>query len=266
LEHIAYPITTIATFDCGISSNENINIYNLLQGAQSAVKYGSGNYVIHSLGIATTLDPYLILKCLLVRSTSFLPVSSEQILQLTVRLSKEGHLRMLFEEVMQTLVNAALLTLPLAGLQALYVFGRRQPEINWPEFLQHLPQIHTLCFDLGLPTKLMNVLVKGIEKTTKSAGPVTPTLPHLRSLWLRSVDFKSPPRQLQSLLGLLRFHAYVGSAVKDLHLKNCWSLSKEDVEKIKELVHDVDWDEVEQEEFDDYIECGRDFEGISDSD
>jgi hypothetical protein len=109
------------------------------------------------------------------------------------------------------------------------------------------------------------VLAEGTKKTMESAEPVTLLLPHLRSLWFKCVSFRDNTQT--RLLACLRSRFQVGSAIRDLHLEDCWNIYEQDVEEMKAPVYHVDWDEIEQAEEDYYSpETGCDFEGIDDSD
>jgi hypothetical protein len=95
----------------------------------------------------------------------------------------------------------------------------------------------------SFPSGLMKFLS---QNENENPRPRPLSLAHLRSLWLTGTSFSG--KSLQSLLVCLHSRAHAGLVIQELHLKDCWYLYEQDVEKMKGLVHDVDWDEVEQEE------------------
>ena len=227
LEHIAYPITTIATLNCETSSRESHSLSHFLPIAQSAFEYERDDHIIHSLSFAEAFGCF-VLKCLVVhRSSTPLPSQNPQ---LVVVLS---HHQIPFSE----LVRSTVATLPLADVQALDLSILWRSQINWSEFFQHLPKITIIYVHRYFPAGLMEILSQELG---------TFLLPHLRSLWLTAVHFSGD--NLQFLLACLQFRAQVGIAIQELHLRDCWDLYGADVERMKKHVHDVDWDRVEQQE------------------
>ena len=253
LKHITYPITTIATFNCD-TLRENLPFTHFIQTAHSAIKYERDNHIIHSLCYAETFRCFVLKFFVVCRSSTPLP---DQKPQFNVSRSRHDDPQIPFTEFIHSSVAA----LSLVEVQALYLSMLRcsSAQINWSEIFQLLPKISALYLR-NFPSGLMEILSQNKNETTR---PRPLSLAHLRSLWLTGTYFSR--ESLQSLLACLQSRAQVGLAIQELHLKDCWYLYEQDVEEMKGLVHDVDWDEVEQEE-DEYPECGRDFEGIYYSD
>jgi hypothetical protein len=152
LAQIAYPIATIATFKCEMTSRDNPNFYNFLQRAHSAIRYGCGDHIIQSLGIANTYHCLILQSSVVCHSSA--PVPSQQLPNFNVVLSRDDYRRIPVTEFM----HAVVATLPLAEVQILYVSGLWQSDIDWSEFFQHLPLIHTIHFRQVFSPELMDVL------------------------------------------------------------------------------------------------------------
>ena len=114
--------------------------------------------------------------------------------------------------------------------------------------------------------QIVEVMSKDGRKTEEFGQREPHILPRLRSMWFEGVEFWVHSSRSEGLLEFLcsRVEFRPESAIQELHLKDCWYLYERDVDRMKEAVHKVEWDEVEQEEWD-YPETGADFEGIYDS-
>jgi hypothetical protein len=92
LEQIAYPIATIANFECEVSSGENSGVYEFLQAAQSAVSSGGGDPIVQSFTVEA-VKGRCILQCVVVHPSSITYDSVEDIPQLCVTLSPKRRFR-----------------------------------------------------------------------------------------------------------------------------------------------------------------------------
>ena len=251
LKHITYPITTIATFNCD-PSRESLPFTHFLQTAHSAIKCERDDHIIHSLHFKETSRRFVMKFWVVRRSSTPLP---RQDPQLSVSMRRNYDRQIPFTEF----VHSAVAARSLVEVRALCL-SMLWSQINWSGFFQHLPKISALHLGGDFPSGLIEFLSRNENENPR---PRPLSLVHLRGLWLTGTDFSRG--SLQSLLACLQSRAQVGLAIQEIHLKDCWYLWEKDVERMKGLVHDVDWDEVEQEQ-EEYRECSRDFEGIPDSD
>jgi hypothetical protein len=168
-------------------------------------------------------------------------------------------------------MHAAVVNLPFDGVQTLWIGATQDVDIDWSEFLKHVGETHTIHFLRTFPSEVVEIMSKDGRKTEEFGQRESRVLPRLRSMWFEGVEFRTTfgvhSSGSESLLKFLRSRIEFGpeSAIQELHLKDCWYLYEHDVGRMKEVVHKVEWDEVEQEE-EGYPETGADFEGIYDSD
>src|SRR3984957_12398934 len=243
LNHITYPITTIATFNCDTFSRESLPLTHFLQTAHSAIIYKRDDHIVHSLGYEANSDRFFLTFLVVRRSSTPFP---HQKPQLSVSIRRN------VDHLITKFVHPAVATLSLVEVQALYLSIPWCFQINWSEFIQRLPKISALHLGRDFPSGFMKILS---QNENENPRPRPLPLAHLRGLWLTGTHFYR--ESVRSLLACLQSRAQVGLAIQELHLKDCWYLFKHDVEQMKGFVHDVDWDEVEQVE---YPESGRDFE------
>jgi hypothetical protein len=254
LYHLAYPTDTIATFNCRTSPRDNFG--HLLHGA---VTCGREHQVIRNMAIKTSRFQ-LTLRCHLVPRSSHSRGAApcDEHPQLNVVLKRTEYDGPTFKDCM----NAAVVNLPVDGVQTLWIGATHDVDIDWSEFLKHVGETHTIHFLRTFPPEVVEVMNKDGRKTEEFGQREPHVLPRLRSMWFEGVNsFGS-----EGLLKFLRSRIELGpeSAIQELHLKDCWYLYQHDVDRMKEVVHKVEWDEVEQEE-EEYHETGADFEGIYDS-
>ena len=265
LYYLSYPTDTIATFNCQTSPRDNFG--HLLYETQCAVARGREHQVIRDVGIKTWCSQ-LMLQCYLVpRSSRSLRASPcDEHPQLNVVLKRTRYDGPTFKDCM----HAAVVNLPFDGVQTLCIEAIDDVNIDWSEFLKLVGETHTIHFLRRFPPEVVEVMGKDGRKTEEFEQRRPHVLPRLRSMWFEGVDFRMAFRVHSSgsegLLKFLRSRIEFSpeSAIQELHLKNCWYLYECDVDRMKEVVHKVEWDEVEQEE-EEYSETGADFEGIDDS-
>ena len=268
LNHLAYPTDTIATFNCRTSPRDNFG--HLLYGTQCAVTCGREHQVIRDMAIKSSRFQ-LTLRCHLVprSSHSVKAAPCDEHPQLNVVLKRTQYDGPTFKDCM----HAAVVNLPFDGVQTLWIGATDDVNIDWSEFLEHVGETHTIHFLRTFPpeiVKVMTLMSKDGRKTEEFRQRKPHVLPHLRSMWFEGVEFRMDfgvhSSRSEDLLKFL--HSCIEfrpeSTIQELHLKHCWYLYKHDVDRMKEVVHKVEWDEVEQEE-EEYPETGADFEGIDDS-
>jgi hypothetical protein len=167
-------------------------------------------------------------------------------------------------------MHAAVVNLLFDGVQTLWIGATDDVNIDWSEFLKHVGETHTIHCLRTFPPEVVEVMSKDGRKTEEFGQREPHVLPRLRSMWFEGVDFRMAfgvnSSGSEGLLKFLRSRIEFKpeSAIQELHLKDCWYLYECDVDRMKEVVHKVEWDEVEQEE-EEYGETGADFEGIYDS-
>ena len=255
LKQLCYAPATAVTLKYDISSSSSPNFGELLRAAESAATFGGGDRLIRSLLVANGSGH-------LIFSHSATSLSSSNVPRLTIIMGGQNYFLRGVDS--NHLVRSTVIVLPIAEVQMLYLSGGLL-SIDWSELLHHLPKIHTIHIRHAFPINFINLLAGGVEQTM-GPRPVTVLLPQLRSLWLTDVDFRASGCTPESFLACLRSRAQVDSAIQDLHIQDCLCLYDREVEKMKEFVQDVDWDEIEQDNPYDYDGGGNDYEGIDNFD
>jgi hypothetical protein len=144
--------------------------------------------------------------------------------------------------VITSLCNA----LTLTGLRTLFIYDANLSKATWLNAFGHLTLLKTLHFRGFHTFELLSALSTRL-KENDDTGEIF--LSGLHDLWLEAVSFKNVSDHMdpfEELQDCLMTRCHWNAELQGLHLHACGYLYSDDVELLREMVVNVDWDEIEE--------------------
>ena len=260
LRHITFPHSAILNLTCGIWSSQinQIDFSNFL--SVLTTKFLS-SLVIRSLQVSLqhVSDGLHGLKFNL-STTAFNqacfppPSSLFSRSQLQLSLTWPLRLRHSHGKVLTNAFDAMNLSF-LTQLQLSYLSPSCIDSKTWAETFGRLPLLEWVCMRRSTPHSFVEALVYEPKADVKSKVACSVSFPKLRNIHLEGTCFGSRLEisryrslSVEKLLDYLMERCDRKAEIQVLRLDNCSYISSGDVERLKEIVVDVTWDGVEQED------------------
>jgi len=190
----------------------------------------------------------------LVQGWSIAPTSREVIPRSPPRIELQLSWPRYDPSVLEEVMTAACKSLPLVHLRFLRLSHLDHvTPLAWADTFGTLPKLNTLHVIANSPYSLITSLCGPLADTQKvTTSPILrrrkPAInfPHLRTLILEAANFKYKGMAVDELRDCLMKRCEYKAEVQELRLDDCSYLLYEDVDLLKEIVVDVEWDGVEQ--------------------
>ncbi|KAH9884777.1 hypothetical protein C8Q73DRAFT_348874 [Cubamyces lactineus] len=144
---------------------------------------------------------------------------------------------------LDTLVNESTFFSKLQHLQVQCIFRNW----DWKMLFERTPELRTMCIICQPSERFLPALSTVSAEDTESGQPGVIPLPHLHTLEFTGVRFGCPHSDHESqflvdLIDWLVLRCNYGAPILTLGIDQCVNIGEEDVDRLREIVPNVEWD------------------------